>query len=217
MTKKEKQNLVLSFFLLILLGVASVLFLNRVQSTPEYQALWLHVQNYFPLYVVGLIVYKILGILWPPIPGSVLTFAAIPLIGWQWALLAEVVGGVIGAACAFQLSRHYGPKVVRKLFGETMLARIKNIKIKPDHELEALLVIKAITGLLSEAFSYGLGLLKVDFKNFLLATMLSYISSIPIYYLGSKAIDQTIFIIPTVAFVVLLTAGMYMLRGRYFE
>ncbi len=217
MTKKEKQNILLSFTLLLLLAVGSVIFLNKVQSTPEYQTLWQHVQNYFGLYVVGLIMYKILGILWPPIPGSVLTFAAIPLIGWQWALLAEVVGGVVGAACAFQLSRHYGSRFVLRFFGQSALDRIYSIKIRQQHELEALVVIRSITGMLTEAFSYGLGLLNINFRKFLLATIISYIGTIPVFYLGSKSIEQTVFIIPTVAFVVLLTAGMYMLRERYFE
>jgi uncharacterized membrane protein YdjX (TVP38/TMEM64 family) len=163
-----------------------------------------------------LILIKIIGILWPPIPGIVFTVAAIPVIGWAPAFGVDLIGALIGTCFAFGLSRRYGPKVILKLFGEGGLKQVQRFKFKPEKELEAVIVTRAFTSAVSELVSYGAGLTTIRFRNFFLGTLISYlVIGMPMFYLlGFVFKQESLF-----AGIIPLLAGMsiiYSLRRRYF-
>src|SRR3989337_132416 len=95
--------------------ISVVLYLWFIKL-PIFQHFVLWVQQNLLLYFLFLLFIKILGILWPPLPGGLFTLGSIPAIGWELAYIADLVGSVIGSSGAFFMGRRYGPKLLRKFF-----------------------------------------------------------------------------------------------------
>lgn len=168
------------------------------------------------LYFIILASIKMIGIVWPPIPGGLFTIGSVPVIGWQNAYLAEVIGGLAGATIAHHLGGKYGYKFLKKLFDEPVIERIKKVKIAKNKEVEAIFILRLFTGSISEAVSYGAGLLGVKYRNFIFGTIIAYIFLIPIFYLANNIFSGKNILLNG-ALVLTLGFLFYKLRGRYFE
>lgn len=168
------------------------------------------------LYFFVLALIKMIGIVWPPIPGGLFTLGSVPVIGWFNAYLAEVIGGLAGATIAHHLGNKYGYKFLRKLFDDSVIERIKKIKIAKNKEIEAIFILRLFTGSISEAVSYGAGLLNIKYRNFILGTIIGYLFLMPIFYVADSLFDGKK-IVMNAAIVLTLGFLFYKLRGRYFE
>lgn len=173
------------------------------------------------LFSTILVLLKIISIVWPPIPGGIITISAIPLIGWQNAYFADLTGSILGSSITYFLGKKYGYRLLDSLFDEKVIEKIKKIKIKKSKELEAIFTLRILTGsLFLEAITYGAGVLGIGFTNFLIATIASHLLvGVPSYYLFAQittvGFSQTWIVnmvLLSMAFVV-----MYKLKGRYFE
>ncbi len=163
-----------------------------------------------------LIAIKIVGVIWPPLPGLVFTVGAIPVIGWLPALLVDMVGAFIGTCLVFWLARIYGPRVILKVFGESGLKQSQRIKFNPRNELEALIIMRVFGGPISEMVSYAAGITNITFTHFVMGTLFSYLLiGLPLFYLAGIAFSNggLLFgVIPLFVGVLIL----YTLRKRYF-
>ncbi len=174
-------------------------------------------QNNVLLFVIVLLLLKIIGIVYPPMPGGILTLGAIPIVGWKFAYLIDFLGNTIGATIAYYLGKEYGFIILNKLFDENIVQKFRKIKIKKDKELETIIVIRILGANVVEIISYGAGLLKIDFPKFLFATIVSHMAvGIPIYYFANN-IFSTSNIFTTVIFSALGFFVIWKLKGRYFE
>lgn len=123
-----------------------------------------------------------IGIVWPPIPGGVLTLASIPVIGWQYAFLADLTGTTIGGSIAYFIGKKYGRKILETLFDEQLIKHIDRIKIHEGKEIEGLVVLRIFIHSISEIVSYGAGVLGIEYKKYLISTILAMIVFIPMFY-----------------------------------
>ncbi len=168
-----------------------------------------------------LVFLKIISIVWPPIPGGLITMSAIPLVGWEKAYFADLTGSILGSSITYFLGKKYGYKLLNHLFDEKVIEKIRKIKIKKSKELEAIFTLRILTGsLFMEAITYGAGVLKIGFSNFLIATVASHLLvGIPSYFLfaqiSTTGFSQTWFV--NVTLFAFAFFAMYKLKGRYFE
>ncbi|OGH68740.1 MAG: hypothetical protein A2754_00025 [Candidatus Magasanikbacteria bacterium RIFCSPHIGHO2_01_FULL_47_8] len=174
------------------------------------------------LYFAVLVLIKMIGIVWPPLPGGLLALGSVPVIGWTYAFAADAIGGIIGASVAYFLGKKYGRKILRKFFDETTVERVDKVKIAKNHELEAIFILRLFTGSISEAISYGAGVLKVKYRSFLLGTSVAYIFFIPVFYIMGNILrpDGSFdwrFTLLNGSAVLAMGFLFYKLRGRYFE
>jgi len=145
----------------------------------------------FTAFVIYLFSYKVISILWPPLTGGLATLAAIPFLGWLGAYLVDFVGSITGGIIAYFLGRKYSYKILRFLFDEGVIEKIKKIKVKKGKEIEAVFVYRLFFGsTILEVIYYGAGLLKIGFKNFLIGAAVSHmVVGIPSYYFAKNIIE----------------------------
>ena len=164
---------------------------------------------------VALASIKAVGIVWPPIPGGILTFGSIPVIGWKAAYLSDFLGSMIGSSIAFWIARRWGLRFMRKILDEETLLKVRRVKIAPKHEFEALFLLRLFGGTVVEIVCYAAGILGVSYRNFIFASIISHmVIGIPFYYLGGGLFGEQTWI--SAFLFICLVALLYKLRKRYF-
>ncbi len=170
------------------------------------------------LYVVSLFLYKAVGVLFPPIPGGIITLASIPFLGWFNAYLIDLFGSLVGGVVAYYLAKKYGRNILSKILGEDITKKVEKIQIKKDREIEGVFVYRlALGSTILEAVYYGAGLLKVGFKNFLIGSFLSHVVvGVPQFYLANNIFNGENIILTIVITIVGIIFVLFT-KGRYFE
>lgn len=211
MAIKNYSNL----FILLLFAAATIAGYMWLIGQPVFEVFVSWVQENFVLYFILLVCVKMIGIVWPPLPGGLFTLGSIPVIGWFPAFLAEAIGGLSGASIAYYLGKKYGYKFLRKIFNESVLSHIQHIKINKKREFEAIFFLRLFTSVVTEAVSYGSGLLGIKYRNFFFATCGSILTILPIFYFARELFSgrRLIFSIPLAT----LALVFWKMRGRYFE
>ena len=205
------------FIIIVAIGIATLAFYFWLIHQDFFANFVSWSQHYILLYFTILVFFKALAIVWPPLPGGLFTLGSVAIIGWVWAFAGEVVGGLLGGSIAYFLGRKYGYTLLGKIFDDSTINRVKKIKIYKHREFEALFFLRAFTTTISEAISYGSGLIGVQFRNFFFATLFAFIFELPFFYVASSILHggSGLFISgPLVLFAALL---FYKLKGRYFE
>ena len=175
------------------------------------------VSEYKTTYYFILISVKIIGIVWPPIPGGVFTLGSIPVLGWQGAYVSDLIGSMIGSAISYQIAYKWGESALYKIFDDTMVGRLKKIKLIPQHEMKVIFLLRFFGGTVVEIICYGAGLLKVNFKKFMIASVASHVAiGIPTYYLFGGIVSGKSIIINIILIMVFFTM-LYFFRHKYFE
>ena len=208
----KRINLIILVFVTILSVVLYLWFIKL----PIFQHFVLWVQQNLLLYFLFLLFIKILGILWPPLPGGLFTLGSIPAIGWELAYIADLVGSIIGSSGAFFIGKKYGSKLLRRFFDSSTIEKIQNVKIKKDKEFEAVIVLKFVYSSVGEVVSYGAGMLGISYSKFIIGSFLAWQINMPVFFMAGKALEGKLLIINviTIVFAILL---FYKLKGRYFE
>jgi uncharacterized membrane protein YdjX (TVP38/TMEM64 family) len=198
------------------IGVLSLVAYFWMVRQPFFENFVEWAAHYFLLYFFLLVFFKALAIIWPPIPGGLLTLGSVAVIGWQYAFLGQVLGGLVGGSIAFFLGRKYGLWLLKLFFDQAVIDKIQKIKIYNHREFEAVFFLRIFTTTISEAVSYGSGLLKIKFRNFFFATLCGFIFELPLFYLAESILSGRNF---WLSGSLVLVAGLlfYKLKGRYFE
>lgn len=136
-----------------------------------------------------LIVWRILSIVIPPIPGGIVSIALIPVVGWFWSYTYGLIGVIIGTSLAFFIARKYREPVVKKFFPLQQLHKWEG-KLSRKTEFMAFLGLRLTTGPLLDFMSYVAGLSKISYNKFILATVLSELPQAFIYFLGGEAYER---------------------------
>ena len=213
---KFKQNINMLYIGLgSLLVIISYIWFSK---TVYFQALFDWAQQNLYLFIGTLYVIKVVGIIFPPIPGGLLTLGAIPFIGWQKAYMVDIAGSITGSSVAYFLGKKYGYKILGKLFDGKAIERFKIIKIKKNREIESMFLLRiALGGTVSELLCYGARLLKVSYPNFLIGSTLSHIViGVPTYYFANNLLD-TSRVVVNVLILAILIPLLWKLRARYLE
>lgn len=206
---------------LIFLGLATIATLfgySWFLNSPYFSPLYVWAQQYFIVLVLLIISVKVIGIIWPPLPGGLVSMALIPLIGFIPAYLADLTGSLMGSAVGYFIGKKYGKSLIEKIAGEGIAEQASRLKIKEGKEMEAIIVLRVIgAAVLVEAVSFGSGMLKIDFRKFLIATFISHlIVVLPAFYIYSRIyqIQNSQFL---AAILLLSIPLLWKLKNRYFE
>lgn len=209
---KKYKNLLLLGIVFLLFSVAYYWFIDQ----PEYQRFIIWSESNLYIFLTVLIVIKTLGIIWPPIPGSILTVGSTAVIGWQFAFFAEFMGNMLGDIIAYYIGKSYGRPIVAKLFDDKMVKQIDRIKIKPENAIEGLFVLRMFTYLIAEVVSYAAGILEIPLKSFIIAMALSVIATAPFFFFTEQLLTGNNVIVSLAVFA---GAGLlfYRLKDRYYS
>lgn len=213
---KKKEFWYSSLFILIFI-VTMVLFYWFFKS-PYFYLVDTWVKKNVILYVTFLLFYKTIGVLFPPVPGGIVTLASIPFLGWFGAYVVDLIGSILGGIIAYFLGRKYGHPLLKRMFGESVAKKVENIKIKKDKEIEGVFVYKiALGSTIIEAVYYGAGFLKIGFKNFLIGSVLSHIAvGIPSFFVADNILNGRNIIL-TITLTFLGIIFLISTKGRYVE
>lgn len=168
------------------------------------------------LFSVILLLLKFVGLVWPPLPGGLFTFASVPLLGWQTAFAIDLAGNLMGASVAWYLGGRYGETFMARVFPLSMVDKIKKIRINKKHEFEGVFLFSLASGVVMiEIANYALGYLKVNFVKFFVANTASHIiRNAPLFYLFESVVnggDVTI----NILIVLFALALLLVFRKRY--
>jgi uncharacterized membrane protein YdjX (TVP38/TMEM64 family) len=178
------------YFLHISAGVTISLVLFLFLFTTTYEKEIVQFSLAHPLLApLLLILFRMIGMIIPPIPGGILSFALIPILGWFWSYVYAMIGLTLGAIIAFYLARHFREPIVAKFVPLRQLHTWEN-KLSHKTEFFAFLMIRLTTGPIMDFISYIAGLSKISFPKFLLATLIAEIPSLLVYYLGGEIYSQ---------------------------
>lgn len=110
--KTTKSNL---FFTILVAAFSVAGYTWLIQQPFQSQIAWV-AQTHLLLMFVILVLIKILGLVWPPLPGGIFTITAIPFIGWPLAYFSDLLGTIIGAALCYVIAKRWGSSLLSKLF-----------------------------------------------------------------------------------------------------
>ena len=200
------------------LGLMSYLGYFWLIKTPMFGDFEKVVQNNLSVFFVFTVFFKVLSVLWPPLPGSLFTIAAIPFYGWQMAYFTDFLGSIIGSSIAFYLGRKYGIKFMKKIFEADIEAKINKLKIRPGREIESIFVLRMIGGgIIVEAVCYGAGLLKIKYTDFIIGSVLSHLAfGIPMFLLSDQILAGKNIVVTTILAIFSILI-LFKVKGRYLE
>lgn len=208
-----------SLYFITLIGtwIVTIILYFWFIRTPYFEAFNIWTRHNLVIFYVSLLLAKILAIVWPPLPGSLFTFGAIPFIGWFQSYLVDLVGSLIGASIAYFLGKKYGYPFLAKIFNVNILQKIQQIKIRKDREIESIFIGRmAGAGNIMELVCYGAGVLRVRFSSFIIASFLANLFALPLYYAGGNILKGGNIILGIIFGAVTLFV-FWKIKGRYIE
>jgi uncharacterized membrane protein YdjX (TVP38/TMEM64 family) len=166
-----------------------------------------------------LILWRLIGVVIPPIPAGILAFTLIPIFGWFWVFAYSSLGLLAGAVIAFLLARRFREPLVKRFVPLQELNQWEG-KLSDTTELWGFVLIRMTTGPVMDFISYLAGLTKLSFGKFFFATALSLIPSAIGYYLGETAynkISTSESPLITIGFLLGLVALFFFYKGKIKE
>lgn len=211
---KNQKNILMLF---AFIGIIVPLYLWFVK-TPQFEEFTLWSQQNFYLFFILLTLIKVIGIVFPPLPGGLLTLGAIPVIGWGHAYLADLLGLTLGSSIAYVIGKKYGFDLLYKLFDESTIAKVRKIKVIEKREIETVFVLRAFLGsAITEIVCYAAGILKIRYRNFLIGSTMSHVvMGVPLYYFANSLFTKKQVIINFILAAIIIPL-LWKFRRRYFE
>ncbi len=202
----------------ILVIVLSVLSYNWATNQPltEYIAWFAETHTY--ALIALLVLIKIIGLVWPPVPGGIATVLAIPFIGWQMAYLIDLVGTIIGAVLCYLIAKKWGYSLLSHIFDTATLEKIASAQVTENRQAEFGFTMTILSRLvMTEISFYAAGILRLNFWKFMLGAVGSHVLlTLPSYYFAKTVLETTS---PASFFVglLLLIPLVFIVKKRYFE
>jgi uncharacterized membrane protein YdjX (TVP38/TMEM64 family) len=207
-------------FLTLAIGFVVVLAAYLVfASSPYFDQLKTLGQENKATYVVVLTIFKIAGIVWPPIPGGILTLGSIPIIGVFWSYVADFIGSLVGTILAFSISRKYGRRIISNIIDDESIQKLEKLSFKEGRQLEMLLLMMIFGGgAVIEVVAYATGLVpSIKLRHVIIARIISHLLvGLPSFIFLETVISGKNIIIQIVMLLLLLPI-LWKLRYRYLE
>lgn len=122
-------------------------------------------------------------------PDAILAIASGAIFGLFWGTVYTMIGAICGAALSFGIARYFGRDFVLKLI------KHQGEWFEDGVERQGFLIVcimRLVPLIPFDIISYGAGLSKIKFSDFLLGTCVGIIPGVLIYVnLGNKALDVT--------------------------
>lgn len=178
----RKKNLLLTSVLIILiLFLIGISFVFRDSSQQVITAIKIHPY----LGALLLILWRIVGIIFPAIPAGVVSFAVVPIFGWFRTYLYTVTGIMLGTSISFFLARKFREPLVKRFVPLKTVHELEN-KLTERQKFLGLIVIRLFTVPVMDFSSYAAGLTRISFSKFFLATFIASLPDIAIFYFGEQ-------------------------------
>ena len=206
--KMRKINIFLIFGLVVLILIAVYLVFRDFSKQ-----LLLLIETHPYLGPILLILWRIVGIIFPAIPAGVISFAAVPIFGWFHTYLYTVTGIMIGTSISFFLARKFREPLIGKFVPLKRIHALEN-RLTDRQEFWAIVGIRLFTVPVMDFSSYAAGLTRISFPRFFLATFLASLPDIAIFYFGEK-FYKTFFgrsVIVAVAALFFIGAGYFIVK-----
>lgn len=176
--RKVNSFLILGFLILIL-AIAYLAFRDFSKQI-------ISLINTYPyLGPMLLILWRIVGIIFPAIPAGIVSFAVVPVFGWLRTYLYTLIGILIGTSTSFFLARKFREPLVKRFVPLKRIHEIES-KLTARQEFLAIVGIRLFTVPVMDFSSYVAGLTKISFRKFLLATFIASLPDIAIFYFGEQ-------------------------------
>ena len=214
MLLKKKRNLIF----ISLIWILSILgYVWLIKQPFSQQISWLAQTHKVSLFIC-LVLIKIAGLVWPPLPGGVFNLAVIPFLGWQLAYLSDLTGTIIGVLIDYSLAKKWGYKLLDKIFDEDTVNKIKNLKVKTHRQTEfSFMMTLSSRLLLTEISYYAAGLLKINFWKFLAGAIGSHLLlGVPGYYFTGVLFSTKTIYLGVIGWIVLIPL-LLKIKNRYSE
>ena len=211
----RKRNLltvsVLIIFILILIGTYFVF-----GNSPE--KVIFTIGNHKFLGPLLLILWRIVGIIFPIIPAGVISFAAVPIFGWFATYIYTVTGIMIGTSISFFLARKFREPLAGKFVPLRKLHQLEE-ELSERKKFLTIVALRLFTVPVMDFSSYAAGLTRISFPKFFLATLIASLPDIPIFYFGEQ-LYKTVFgksVIIAVGALFFIGMGYVILKRFVFE
>ena len=204
----RKRNIFLIFgFLILILAAIYLVFKN----SPQQVILLIKTHPY--LGPILLILWRIVGLIFPAIPAGVVSFAVVPIFGWLRTYLYTVTGIMIGTSISFFLARKFREPLVERFVPLKKLHKLEG-ELSEKQKFMAIVLIRLFTVPVMDFSSYAAGLTRISFPKFFLATLIASIPDIAIFYFGEQ-LYKTVFgksVIIAVGALFFLGAGYFIVK-----
>lgn len=171
----------------------------------------------YPLFLpLFIIIWRAISIIIAPLPGGILSFAFIPILGWFWAWVYGDIGVIIGATIAFYIARKFREPAVARFIPLKKL-HVWEEKLSQRTEFVAFLGIRITTAPIMDFISYIAGLSKISYKKFILATIIAQIPEAIWYYFGGTVYQEllsTKSLFGGILLVTILIIGFFIIRNH---
>ena len=157
-----------------------------------------------------LILWRIVGIIFPAIPAGVVSFAAVPIFGWLKTYLYTLTGIMIGTSISFFLARKFREPLVKRFVSVKRLHELED-KLTERQKFWAIVGIRLFTVPVMDFSSYAAGLTKISFPKFFLATLIASLPDIAIFYFGEQ-LYKTFF----GKSIIIAVGGLFFIASGYF-
>jgi uncharacterized membrane protein YdjX (TVP38/TMEM64 family) len=214
---RKARSIITKLFLLVLFFVPLAL-LQLWAETDSVHRLIEFIHANLALFLFAITLAKAASIIYPPLPGVVITLTAIPLVGWELAYLFDLIGSLLGASGSYFLGKKYGIRILNQVLGKALTTKIASVKLKPINQIEAAFMLRlAAGGLLSDGLAWGASLIGFRFASFIVGYGISHIATTaPVFWALSASLSLHSWAI------FLAVAGLswlviFKFKGRYFE
>lgn len=121
-----------------------------------------------------------------PVPGFVVPFVNGAVFGTWWGMLITWVGGIAAASTCFWIARTFGKGFALRICSQFKVANTINQKLE-RHAFVAIITARVIPGVPFDFLSYFVGLTRVRFAPFVLATAIGSAPHAYVYaFMGSS-------------------------------
>lgn len=198
---KSSKFIIWSTIILSVLSVpAALIFL------PQYVGVLTDFAKRYPVLAPAILVlWRMLAIVVPPIPGGLISISLIPVFGWFHTFIYTSIGVLVGTSICFFLARKFREPFVKRFVPLRQLHEWQD-KISERTQFVSFLGIRLTTGSVMDYISYVAGLSKMRFRIFFTATLISLGSDAVLYYLGGRAFEVSAY----------LAIGLVVLFGLFY-
>jgi uncharacterized membrane protein YdjX (TVP38/TMEM64 family) len=135
--------------------------------------------------IIFLIFLRTLSNVLPIFPGGMIAFASVPILGWFTAFMCNLIGLFLGKSIAFFLARIYREPLVERFATLNKIHQLEK-QATGKKQFATLVVFKLFTVPVVDISSYIVGLTKISYLKFAVATILAALPTLATFYFGNK-------------------------------
>ena len=209
----RKKQIALSF--LGILGLTSLFPIIFLFNPYELNSTIKLTSEHLLIGAILLIFLRTLSNVVPAIPGGMIAFSAVPIFGWFVAFICNTIGILLGTSIAFFLARVYREPLVARFVSLNKIHHLEK-QVSGKKQFLAIVAFRLFTVPVVDISSYVIGLTKISYRKFALATFAACLPTIAAFYFGDeiykRIFGRSLFVGITTMLIIL---SIYFIIKRY--